>query len=214
MSRVAVLTGRLTAAADAGDAVETAMASLAAAAGAIADWSHEETRSTRSRGNCWQIYLHDPSLALDAALYLTAQLIAARTGMGTGIGVGYGQADRIGPRDLSDAQGPAFMRSVQALDRMPPGRMLALIGPGTVQPWHWALFDLTLWIASRWSPEQAEAVALALDGLHGPRPMRQQDIAARLGVTRQAVQARLRSAGWGALQAALEAMHGHDWTSP
>lgn len=208
----AVLTGRLTGAADGSDAAETAMISLAAAAGAIADWTGEETRFTRFRGDGWQIYLDDPSLSLDATLYLRSQIIAARSGLGLRIGVGYGRVERMGPRDLSDAAGSAFVRSGQALDRMARSRVLALAGPDIVRPWHWALFDLTLWHADRWSAEQAEAVAMALDSLHGPRPLRQEDMADRLGVTRQAVQARLRSAGWPALQTVLGAMHGHDWS--
>jgi hypothetical protein len=51
-------------------------------------------------------------------------------------------------------------------------------------------------------------VSLALD----PRKRRTQaDIAGILGVTRQAVQARLSGAGWEALAGAVAATREHDW---
>lgn len=68
---------------------------------------------------------------------------------------------------------------------------------------------MALWIAGRWTPEQAEAVSLALD----PRERHTQaEIAETLGVTRQAVQARLSGAGWDALAGAVTAVRKHDWS--
>jgi len=78
-------------------------------------------------------------------------------------------------------------------------------------PWHEALFELTAWTAGRWTPEQAEAVMLAL--APGPEsPRTQAEIAEVLGVTRQAVQSRLSGAGWDAIHRAAVVL-AHDWTA-
>jgi len=207
----AVLTGDLVASADSTpESVDEAVRALEAAAGQVGLWTGRDTHFTRFRGDGWQLYLDAPALSLAAALALVATLRSRRTGLETRIAVGFGGINELGRRrkSLADASGEAFTLSGRALDEMPRHRRIALSGPGVVRGWHEAIFDMAVWIAGRWTPEQAEAVSLALD----PRERRTQaDIAAILGVTRQAVQARLSGAGWDALAGAVSAVREHDW---
>lgn len=202
----AVLTGDLVASQAAGTAtVDAAMAVLARAADRMAtDWLHSPTFFTRYRGDGWQVYLDVPGLVLRGCLYLTASLRASGTGLETRISAGVGTVERIGPDGLASASGEAFTLSGQNLDDMERNRRLLIGGRGFVTPWHEAIFDLVEFQASRWSREQAEAVMHALD----PREATQAEIAARLGITRQALQARLRGAGLSAMTGALLAFEG------
>lgn len=194
----AVLTGSLTGDTT-GRAADFAMAALAEASGEMVHWGLANPRFMRFRGTWWQLYLSNGGHALRAALFLAACLRAAETGLGTRIGVGVGPVERLDD-DLGRAAGPAFETSGRVLDRLPRIRWLRIDGAGP-EPWAEASVSLADWIAARWSREQAEAMALALD----PAVPNQADIAARLGVTRQAVQARLSGAGHAALAPALEA---------
>jgi hypothetical protein len=211
----AVLTGDLVASAESTpESVDEAVRALEAAAREIGLWAGSDTHFTRFRGDGWQLYLAAPELSLAAVLSLVATLRARRAGVDarleTRIAVGFGGINQLGDRrkGLADASGEAFTRSGRALDKMPRHRRIALAGPGVVRGWHEALFDLAVWIAGRWTPEQAEAVSLALE----PRERRTQaDIAEMLGVTRQAVQARLSGAGWDALAGAVSAVREHGW---
>lgn len=204
-----MLTGDLVGSRVAGAAaVDAAMTVLSGAAGRIAaEWLQEPTFFTRYRGDGWQMYLAEPGLVLRACLYLTASLRASGAGLQTRISVGVGGVERIGPDGLAGASGEAFTLSGQGLDDMPKARRLAIAGRGHVTLWQEAIFDLVEWQAGRWSREQAEAVIHALD----PREATQAEIAARLGITRQALQARLRGAGLAAMTGALLAFEGTDF---
>ncbi len=174
----------------------------------IRDWDGVEPRFTRFRGDGWQLYLERPGLTLHATILLIANLKAAKIGAETRVAIGFGSVERLGTADLSDAGGEAFELAGAALDAMPGYKRIALANWTVLREWHHSVFDLAVWIASRWSPEQAEAVALAIDPIKQPT---QAEIAHQLGITRQAVQLRLRGAGWHALQTSLDAMLRHEW---
>jgi hypothetical protein len=196
----AILTGDLVRSVEgAPRAIDFSIGALSAGADEIAHWGAGRTRFTRFRGDGWQIHLSSDGLALRAALFLAACLRTAETGLRTRVGCGVGAVERLDD-DLGRSAGPAFVRSGRALDRMPRGRWLLIDGLGPA-PWAGAAVELADWIAARWSREQAEAVSLALD----PSGPSQGEIAARLGVTRQAVQARLSGAGFQALAGTLAA---------
>jgi hypothetical protein len=209
----AVLTGDLVASAESSpESVGDAVRALEQAADEVALWAGHDTHFTRFRGDGWQFYLVAPGLSLAAVLLLVAALRARRTGLETRIAVGFGTINPLGRRrkDLADASGEAFTLSGRALDEMPRHRRMTVSGPSVVRGWHEALFDMAAWIGGRWTPEQAEAVGLALD----PRDRRTQaEIAEILGVTRQAVQARLSGAGWDSLTRAISAVREHDWSA-
>ena len=197
MAQVAVLTGDLiasTAAPDGGAAALTLLADIAQDLGA---WAGHPARFTRFRGDGWQMLLVTPGLALRASLLIAARLAAARA-TPTRLAIGLGGMDYPGTTDLSDARGSAFSASGRALDHLPRGRAWALAGG---PDWQSALIALAEWQARGWSVEQAQAVALALP----PDAPRQADLAARLGISRQAFAARLSGAGLAAWEPALKA---------
>lgn len=202
---VAIFTGDLIASTAAPDRAETAMQVLARAAATLGHWAGQDACFTRFRGDGWQLRLARPGLALRAALYLTANLTAA-TALPSRIAIGIGPLAHPGTRDLSDARGAAFEQSGRALDSLPRNRHLALAG--AVTDWQIALVTLADWHARRWSAEQAEAAALAL----APDAPGQTALAQHLGITRQAIAARLSGAGLAAWEPALHAFESFPFT--
>jgi predicted DNA-binding protein (UPF0251 family) len=186
------------------------MAELANAVRKIPYWPPAnpmaDSRFTRYRGDGWQVLLDAPGNALRTCIYLTAKLKASDCGLATRISVGLGVVNSLGTNDLSDASGDAFIISGYGLDNMPRSRRFAIAGNKDLGKWHTAIYDQADWQSSRWSREQAEAVALALD----PANHRQEEMAKRLGISRQALQARLSSAGLHALTAAFDAFESAD----
>lgn len=198
MEKLAVLTGDLIASTQAPDHLAQAMAALAAATAAFSAFTDLPPRFTRFRGDGWQCVV-PAGCALRAALVVAARLRAGDTGLRTRIAIGIGPADTLGSRDLADAAGTAFTASGRALDHMARGQVWALAGD--IAPWHVALVALAEWHSARWSREQAEAMAIALCS----ETATQSQIANGLGITRQAWQARLSGAGYGAWRPALRA---------
>ncbi|EAR51689.1 hypothetical protein OG2516_03855 [Oceanicola granulosus HTCC2516] len=199
----AVLTGDLVAsrAADAAS-TDAAMARLAEAADAFGREVGHDLRFTRFRGDGWQVLVPDAALALDATLAMLAGLAGAE--LATRIAIGIGAVDHPGSRDLADAAGSAFVASGDALESLPRRNRLAIAGDD-VAPWQAGALDLIEHIATGWSAAQAEAAAYVLR----PNPLTQDEIAARLGITRQAVQSRLAAAGAGHFERILAAFRAH-----
>jgi hypothetical protein len=194
--KAAVLTGDLINSTRApAHAVDATMRLLADAANTIGD----DTRFTRFRGDGWQIYLHNPGQCLWACLLILARLKASDTSLSTRISVGIGAISTLPEADLSAAAGPAFVTSGHGLDDMATAQILAL--GGGADPFQRSVFAFSADRASRWSREQAEAMALALDA----RMQNRAAIAAQLGITRQAVDARLVAAGYRLLDEASHA---------
>lgn len=213
MGNIAVLTGDLIASTKAGDtAIDRAMQALSQAARTIGDWSGHDTRFTRFRGDGWQLYLEKPGLALRATLFLTAYLRASDAGLASRLTIAIAPYTHLGASGLWGASGLAFEQSGHRLDKMGRRDRIAFANsdedtlefgavPTAQGPWQGAVLALAHWQASNWTREQAEAVALALDPINPT----QDQIAQSLGITRQAVQARLKGAGLAALQPALAA---------
>jgi hypothetical protein len=190
----AVLTGDLIGSTQAPvAAISASMALIAGIAGEIG--SH--TRFTRYRGDGWQIYLDDPGLGLWAMLLIAARLKAA-AGLESRIALGLGSAYGGSAESLVTASGSAFTASGRALDAMTEPNKLALAGEG-IDRLHQRLVALLDDRLSGWSREQAEVAAMALAPAEQPT---QAAMAARLKISRQAVAARLQSAGFASLKAA------------
>lgn len=212
---VAVLTGDLVASRKRADsAVEAAMARIGRTARDLATLADADTRFTRFRGDGWQIVLGRAGWALRASLLLMADLKAEGHEIETRISAGVGPWESLGTNDLSDASGRAFFVSGDHLDSMPGHRRLAIAG-GREQTshgvadrdWQAAIFDMAEWIAGRWTQPQAEAMAMALRDDW----QTQDDLARRLGITRQAMHARLSGAGFQAMTNALYAIQKYEW---
>lgn len=201
MQNATVLTGDLVASRKAGrPEVDAAMQALSDAAADFGRDHGHDLRFTRFRGDGWQVLVPDANLALEATLFLAARLRATGGQIDTRISIGIGPVDTPGSRDLSDASGPAFFTSGDHLEKIGRRQRLHIAGVD-VGPWHVAVIDLLDHILAGWSAPQAEAVALAL---RSDAPT-QDDIAAELGITRQAVQSRLAGAGFSFLDSAREA---------
>ncbi|MBL4813557.1 MAG: hypothetical protein JKX69_14655, partial [Rhodobacteraceae bacterium] len=176
---------------------------LEAAAAAMSAQTGQPTGFTRSRGDGWQMFVADPAQALRALVMMRAALRQADLGLETRIAAGIGTftlpEETARPGTLSAATGHAFTASGQALDMMGTDE-LALVGTGTTSRDR-ALLGLIEWQTGRWTAAQAQAANLALgapDAVHAT-------IAKQLGITRQAVQARLAGAGLAPLEEALAA---------
>jgi hypothetical protein len=126
-----------------------------------------------------------------------ARLRATDTALATRISVGIGEGWPLPEGDLSAASGPAFIASGRGLDHMAAAQTLAIHGE-TVDAMQRSVFAFAADRAGRWSREQGEAMALALDA---DMPTHA-SIATHLGITRQAVEARLAAAGYRLLDAA------------
>lgn len=197
MTLTAILTGDLIASTTRPEAVARSMQVLGDAAQAAAGWSDCAPKFTRFRGDGWQIRV-PAGHALRAALLVAARL-RADDALATRLAIGIGTLDHAGGRDLSDASGDAVTASGRALDHMPRGQVWGIAGK--VQPWAGALVALGAWHSARWSREQAQAMAAML----ADPDLTQAQAADRLGITRQAWQARLSGAGFAAWQPSLRA---------
>ncbi|MGZ9811732.1 hypothetical protein ACXN5S_14815 [Pseudoroseicyclus sp. H15] len=162
----------------------------------------------RYRGDGWQIYLAEAPRALRLTLQILAHLQGIAPPAETRIAIGIGTAE-LPPAGIAAGAGPAFETSGRLLDDLPARERLAIAGAG-ITPLHQALLAACGEIAGRWTRTQAEAVIHALDALGTPDdPPRHEDLAAELGLTRQAMQSRLSGAGWGTILKALAA-----WEAP
>ncbi|MGR3315642.1 hypothetical protein [Roseovarius indicus] len=203
----AVFTGDLIDSRDASaEAVERAMANLKITAQSIGKNHEFQPRFTRNRGDGWQMLLPDPTLVMLAYLGLAAALRAADTGLATRIAIGIGPVDFPGTTDLSDAAGPAFVTSGDLLETL--DTETAAIGGHGVTDWQRGVLQLTDWVVTGWTAQQAEAVALTLlDPTHDTNAQR----AKSLGISRQAFEARLKGSGLAAFTHARHAFQTHDF---
>jgi hypothetical protein len=204
MTRIAVLTGDLVASSAATPAdVDRLMQRLATTAQEAArSLGTDPPRFTRFRGDGWQTIVSPAPLCLRITAALLTGLRASGIGIDTRIGIGIGAIDRPGTQDLADASGPAFSLSGRALDGLSRTDRLAVAGlPDPALAWHAAALDTLAHFAARWSREQAQALHHRL--LAETRPLHQ--IAADLGITRQALSSRLAVAGEKPLLALIRA---------
>lgn len=204
----AVLTGDLIGStAAAVSRIDHTMALISTAAARVSVTS----QFTRYRGDGWQILLPDLRHFLWTAVYVNAVLKADPDGLPTRISIGLGTANTRGDSGLAGASGTAFVHSGRALDAaIASGRTLLLTGEGTDDIQRTVIAFVEDRIHS-WSPEQAEAVALKLtpDKVFPDSTPTQDEIALALGISRQAVGARLKAAGWALIYNACIAVHDH-----
>lgn len=198
--QVAILTGDLVRSTRAGPAAtDDAIGAILDVSRTLATATGHDTRFTRFRGDGWQMLLDDPRLVLRATILILAALRSGPPHPATRIGVGLGQLDSMGTRDLSDARGTALVNAGKALDSIRQPRRIAIQPEGDATRNLDVVLNMVDALARRWSREQAEAVLLAAS----PENLTHADIAERFAITRQALQARLAGAGMNALAMAL-----------
>lgn len=152
-------------------------------------------RFTRYRGDGWQMFLAEPSQFLSTAVRMHAKLKADPQCLPTRISIGLGTADYLGDdTGLGGARGTAFVASGRILDNkmLSAGGILFLSGERTDAIQRSTLAFVEDRIKS-WSREQAEVVAMKLTP---GKDFTQEQMSEVLGITRQAVAARLQAAGW------------------
>jgi hypothetical protein len=150
----------------------------------------------RTVGDEVQATLDDADLAVDVALGVL------RRG-GWSVGVGAGPVDLPLPASTRAGSGPAFVHARTAVERAKgrPGPVpLAVVGhDGRAAADAEAVLTLLAAVAARRTPAGWEVVDALQDAGVGAR---QEDVAARLGITQQAVSQRLRTALWAEERAA------------
>ena len=191
----AVLTGDLIASTQAGqDAVDGAMDLLEGIAQNEAEILGLDIRFARFRGDGWQMYCPDAARVFRLTVLVLATLQSRPTLAQTRLSVATGQVSVLPQDGLASANGTVFTLSGQTLDQMTNQRLVYNSNTPDTR-WHRPLFAYLGWQSSRWSPEQAEAIALALyQGSPNKR-----NVSEKLGITRQAAEARLNGAGYAPL---------------
>ena len=163
------------------------------------------------RGDAWQASLADPALALRVAMFIRAR-VKSQAIADTRIAIGIGTIDKVAEKRVSLSQGEAFVLSGHCLDEMPSVVRMTICLPsstGTAGLWMPVVGQLCDALASQWKPRQAQIVASALF----PTESRHEEIAEKLGVTKQAVTKSLRGAGWHSLIRAITAFELTDWST-
>jgi hypothetical protein len=179
--------------------VDHVMTDLEGAADEVQRWSDLPFGFARQSGDGWQMALGQPQLGLRAALFLISQLRAKHPEIETRIALAEGEGT-LAP-DLNSASGPAFTASGRLLGKMTKNIRLDHAAGGAKA----ATLALTDQITQSWTQAQAQALSYALHPTAPPRS----EIAATLGISREAVNQRLWGGGFPALERALSA-----WENP
>ena len=203
----AVLTGDLIASTQAGpEAVDGAMAVLEGIARHEAQISGLDIRFDRFRGDGWQMYCPEAARVFRLTVLVLANLHSRPKLAQTRLAVALGEVTTLPQTGLASANGEVFSLSGHALDSI-VSQTLVFRNGNSSPVWQTALFSYLDWQASRWSPEQAEAIALAL---YHDAPNKR-NVSEKLGITRQAAEARLNGAGYAPLLDAENAFRGVPW---
>ncbi len=188
----AVLTGDLIGSTQVGQAaVDGAMDVLEAISRTEAEDSGLDIRFVRFRGDGWQMYCSDAAKVFRLTVLVLANLHCRPALAQTRLAVATGTVSVLPPKGLASANGEVFSNSGRLLDGMTTQKLLFLDGKSS-PPWKIALFSYLAWQSPRWSPEQAQAIAIAFRN----DPPRKHTVANELGISRQAAEARLSGAGY------------------
>ena len=163
---------------------------------------------TTFRGDAWQFFAAQPVLAVRATLFFrSALLVRGDQELGrrihTAVSIGFGRIKYLPSESSSAGGGQAYELSGKRLDRLRrrvPGMGISGLGPW--DPFLDCSLGLIDALAHHWTALQARAVSFALQGL------KQSEIAVRWHppISQQAVHKHLRSAGWPAIDPALQWM--------
>jgi hypothetical protein len=162
------------------------------------------------RSDSWQVVVAEPGVALRAAMFIRASLLA-EGGSDTRIAIGIGEVRRVVRGKVSLSSGDALTLSGHALDSMSPAFRMTIAASdavGPLAPWLPVVACLCDSLIRLWTKRQAGIVRELLLAF----PSRTHaEVADRLGVTRQNVSKSLAGAGWQSLQEALRVFEETDW---
>jgi hypothetical protein len=188
----AVLTGDLIGSTLAGQAAtDTAIALIRSVALEEQGLGGSDVRFSRYRGDGWQVYCSDPHRVFRIASLILANLHSRPDLPSTRISAACGTVASLPAIGLDSASGDAFTMSGRGLDTIKRRKLVYSQADGK-DAWKAAFFSQLEWQAFRWSPEQAQAIALSFR-LDPPHPGKS---AEELGISRQAFSARLDGAGY------------------
>lgn len=180
--------------------VDSALQALESAADDISRWAPGMvTGFARSGGDGWQFALSEQRFALRSSLYFRAAIRRLGKAFSTRIALACGDGHLPDNRDPNAASGPAFTAS---------GRLFTTLGGPHITMGHAsggalnALILLADHISQGWTPAQARAVFTMLP----PGATTHADAAARLGISRQAVDQALTAAGYHSISDAIQSV--------
>ncbi|MCK5035950.1 MAG: hypothetical protein KAS73_08675 [Candidatus Sabulitectum sp.] len=166
----------------------------------------EADHFTCFRGDSWQFVVGDATAAASAALYFRASLIiqsydAFGIRLNSSVSIGFGSIDFFPDSESSAGGGKAYELSGKRLDKIRkrlPGMSVSGLGPP--DPGVSAMLGVIDALVRHWTPSRARAVCLSLQSLT------QIEIASKWEpepISQQAVHKHLQSAGWPAIEPAL-----------
>lgn len=190
--RAAVLTGDLIGSTEAGpSATDEAIALIRSVVLDRGTLAGPDIRFSRHRGDGWQVYCSDHRRVFRIVVLILANLHSHPDLPKTRISAACGPVSSLPSSGLDSASGDAFTLSGRGLDTIKRQKLVYTQSDGA-DAWKAALFRQLEWQAFRWSPEQAQAIALSFR-LDPPHPGKS---AEELGISRQAFSARLDGAGY------------------
>ena len=169
---------------------------------AIADTAKMMTAPfARHRGDGWQVLLTQPELALRFALLVTARLRSLKVPLSR-FSVGIDEIATERAQSLAAEAGNAFVVSGEVLDDMPKRSVFGIASmTRKLNEMTWAAARLTDQVARKWTPQQGEAMVLAL-AFSEPSGV---SIAKSLGISPAAASYRLQGANWWDIKAVVSA---------
>lgn len=209
-NQAAVLTGDLIASTEAGQtSTDTAIALIESVANAEGALPGCDIRFVRFRGDGWQLFSSDPTKVFRLAVLILANLQSRPDLPKTRISAATGQVSFLPDKGLASAGGQVFSTSGRNLDSMARQRLIFETDEQG-RLWRTAFFTYLEWQSARWSPEQAESIALTFR-FDSPQPGKS---AEELGISRQAFSARLYGAGYVPLWEAERAFRQEQRSTP
>ena len=169
---------------------------------AIADTARQmEAPFARHRGDGWQVLLARPELALRFTLIVTARLRTLKAPM-TRFAIGIDEVAKERAPSLGAETGKAFEVSGETLDLMPKRSEFSIASmTRKLNEMTWAAARLADQVARKWTPQQAEAMVMAL----APAEPSGSFIAKSLGISPAAASYRLQGASWWDIKAVVSA---------
>ncbi|WP_321473101.1 hypothetical protein [uncultured Paludibaculum sp.] len=187
--------------------------SLTAAVAAVKRWKRGLVSGKLEfyRGDGWQLLLTDPALAMRAAVFLRASLLAQGLA-DTRVSIGVGEVRNTRSRRTSLSTGQAFVLSGHGLDEMAQHSRMTFEIPesaGPLSAWPRVVSHLCDALMGRWTRRQAELICAAVV----PEEPGAETVAQSLHppISKQAVAKALKSANWYVLREAIHHFEQASW---
>jgi hypothetical protein len=193
--------------------MESVRSSLTGAVDVVRRWKRGlvKGRPEFFRGDGWQLLLTDPALAMRAAIFLRASLLAGGIA-DTRIAIGLGEGEKTAYEKVALSMGQAFVLSGHGLDEMTQYWRMTVEIPktaGAMSDWLRVIGHLCDSLIGQWTRRQAEIVCAAID----PKGLDYETVAQSLkpAVSKQAVAKGLRGANWYVIRETIHRFEETPW---